>query len=135
MAGGQLVHVQLPNVIGADCRVVVEPDLSPGDRARPGLERRHVLLEPRRASTLVHDQVSSVFWLVLLCVHRHVWVVRHLRSRQQGGAAGESTGPGLARPNLHYHRLGPELRLLCRSGALVVRGNEPYWCRRVGPWA
>ena len=94
-----------------------------------------MLPEPRRASPLVHHQVSRVFRLVLQRVHRHVWVVRHLRSHQQGGAAGESTGPGLARPHLHYHPLGLELRLFRRLGALVVRGHQPYRRWRVGPWA
>ena len=88
-----------------------------------------------RASALVHHQVSRVFRLVLQGEHRHVWVVRHLLSHQQGGAAGESTGPGLACPHLHYHPLGPELRLFCCSGALVVRGHQPHWRWRVGPWA
>ena len=68
-------------------------------------------------------------------MHRHVWVVRHLRSHQQGGAAKESRGPGLARLHLHYHPLGLELRLFRRSGALVVRGHQPYRRRRVGPLA
>ena len=89
--------------------------------------------EPRQASALVHHQVSRIFQLVLQCVYRHVWVVWHLRSYQQGGAAGESTGHGLARPHLHYHPLGPELRLFRCSGALVVRGHQPQWRRRVGP--
>ena len=40
VAGGQLVHLQCPGVVRAHCRVVVESDLSPGDRARPGPERR-----------------------------------------------------------------------------------------------
>ena len=83
-----------------------------------------MLPEPRRASALVQYQVSRVFRLVLQRVHRHVWVVWHLRSHQQGGAAGESTGPRLAFPHLHYHALGPELRLFRRSGALVVRGHQ-----------
>ena len=47
----------------------------------------------------------------------------------------ESTGPGLARPDLHYHPLGQELRLYRRSGALVVRGHQPYRRRRVRSWA
>ena len=64
-------------------------------------------------------------------MHCHVWVVRHFCSYQQGGAAGESTGPGLACPHLYYHPLGLELRLLRRSGALVVRGHQPPWRRRV----
>ena len=91
--------------------------------------------EPRRASALVHHQVSRVSRLVLQRVHRHVWGMWHLCSHQQGGAAGESTGPGLAFPHLHYHPLGPELRLFRCSGALVVRGHQPYWRRRVGLWA
>ena len=131
VAGGQLVRVQRPGVVGADCRVVVESDLSSGDRARPGPERRYVLPEPRRASALVHHQVSRVSGLVLQRVHRHVWVMWHLRIHQQGGAAGESTGPGLACPTLHYHPLGPELRLFRRSGKLVVRGHQPHWRQ---PW-
>ena len=134
VAGGQLVHAQRPGVAVAARRLVVESDLSPGDRACPGPERRHMLPEQRRASALVHHQVSRVFWLVLQRVHRHVWVVRHLRSHQQGRAAGESTGPGLARPHLHYHPLGLELRLFCHLGALVVRGHQPYR-RRLGSWA
>ena len=39
-----------------------------------------MFLEPRRASALVHHQVSRVLWLVLQRVHCHVWVVRHPRS-------------------------------------------------------
>ena len=91
--------------------------------------------EPRRASALVYHQVSSVLRLVPQCVHCHVWVVRHLRDYQQGGAAGEPTGPGLACPHLHYLRLDLELRLFSRSGALVVRSHQPYQRRRVGLWA
>ena len=91
--------------------------------------------EPRRAPALVYHQVSRVLPLVLQRVHCHVWVVRHLRSYQQGGAARESTGPGLACPHLHNHPLGLELRLLCRSGALVVRSHQPHRRRRVRPWA
>ena len=91
--------------------------------------------EPRRGSALVYHQVSRVLQLVLQRVHCHVWVVRHLRNYQQAGAAGESTGPGLACPHLHYHPLSLELRLLRRSGALVVRSHQPYRRRRVGPWA
>ena len=91
--------------------------------------------EPCRASALVDHQVSRVLRLVLQRVHRHVWVVRHFRNYQRCGAAGEPTRPGLACPHLHYHPLGPELRLLRRSGALVVRIHQPYRRRRVGPWA
>ena len=91
--------------------------------------------EPHRASALVHHQVSRALRLVLQRVHCHVWVVRHLRSYQQGGAVGESMGPGLACPHLHYHALGLELRLLRRSGALVVRGHQPHRHRRVGSGA
>ena len=91
--------------------------------------------EPRQASALVYHQVSRVLRLVLQRVHCHVWVVRHLRNYQQGGAAGEPTGPGLAHPHLHYHGLGLELRLSRRSGALVVRSHQPYRRWRVGPWA
>ena len=94
-----------------------------------------MLCDPRRASALVHHQVSHVLRLVLQRVHRHVWVVRHPHSYQQGGAAGDSTGTGLARPHQHYHPLGQELRLLRCSGALVVRGHQPYQRWRVGPWA
>ena len=90
---------------------------------------------PRRASALVYHQVSRVLRFVLQCVHCHVWVLRHLRNHQRGGAAGESMGPRLACPHLHYHPLGLELRLLLRSGALVVRSHQPHRCRRVGPWA
>ena len=90
-----------------------------------------MLTEPPRASALVHHQVSRVLRLVLQRVHRHVWVVRHPRSYQQGGAAGESTVTRLARPHLHYHPLGQELRLFRRSGALVVRGHQSYRRRRV----
>ena len=91
--------------------------------------------EPRRASALVYHQVSRVLPLVLHRVHYHVWVVRHLRNYQQGGAAGEPRGPWLACPHLHYHQLGLELRLFRRSCALVVRSHQPHRCRRVGPWA
>ena len=45
-----------------------------------------MFLQPRRASALVHHQVSRVLRLVLQRVHCHVWVVRHPRSYQQGGA-------------------------------------------------
>ena len=88
-----------------------------------------------RASALVHHQVSRVFRLVLQRVHCHVWVVRHPRSYQQGGATGEPTGFGLACPHLHSYPLGPELRLSRRLGALVVRGHQPQQRRRVGPEA
>ena len=91
--------------------------------------------EPRRASALVYHQVSRVLRLVLQRVHCHVWVVRHLRNYQQGDAAGEPAGPGLACPHLHYHPLGLELRLFRRSGALVVRSHQPHRRRRVGSWA
>ena len=98
-------------------------------------ECRHMFLEPRQASALVHHQVSGVLRLVLQCVHCHVWVVRHPRSYQQGGATGEPIGFGLACPHLHYYPLGPELRLPRCFGALVVRGHQPQWRRRVGPGA
>ena len=135
VAGGQPVHVQRQSVLGADCRVVVEPDFSSGDCACPGPKCRYVFPEPRRASALVHHQVSRVSRQVLQRVHRHVRVLWHLRSHQQVGAAGEYTGPGLASPHQHYHPLGPELRFLHCSGALVVRGHQPHRRRRVGPWA
>ena len=83
----------------------------------------------------MYHQVSRVLRLVLQRVNCHVWVVRHLSDHQQGGDAKESTGPGLACPHLHYHPLGLELRLLCRSGALVVSRHQPNRRRRVGPWA
>ena len=132
VAGGQFIHAQPPGVVRADGRVVVESDLSPGVLACPGPECRNMLPEPRRASALVHHQVSRVFRLVLQRVLRHVWVVRHLRSHKQGGAAGESMATGLAFPHLHYHPRGLELRLFRRSGALIVRGHQPYRRRRVG---
>ena len=135
VAGGQLVHAQRPGVAGGDRRVVVQPDFRSGDRACPGLECHHMFNEPRRASALVHHQVSRVLRLVPQRVHCHVWVVRHLRSYQQGGATGESTGRGLACPHLHYYPLGLELRLLRRSGALVIRGHQPHRRRHVGPGA
>ena len=91
--------------------------------------------EPRQAPALVYHQVSRVLRLVFQCVHRHVRVVRHLCNYQQGGAAREPTGPGLACPHLQYHPLGLELRLCRRSGTLVVRSHQPYRRRRVGPWA
>ena len=91
--------------------------------------------DPCRASALVDHQVSRVLRLVLQRVHRHVWVVPHFRDYQQGGTAGQPTGPGLECPHLHYHPLAPELHLLCRPGALVVRSHQPYRRRRVGPWA
>ena len=91
--------------------------------------------EQRRASALVYHQVSRVLRLVLKRVHCHLWVVRHLRNYQQGGAAGEPTGPGLARPHLHYHPLSLELCLFRGLGALVVCSHQPYRRRRVGPWA
>ena len=135
LGGGQLVHAQRPGVAGADRRVVVQSDICSGDRACPGPECRHMFPEQCGASALVHHQVSCVLWLVLQRVHCHVWVVRHSRSYQQGGAAGESTGPGLACPHLHDHPLGLGLCLLCRSGALVVRSHQPHRRRRVGLWA
>ena len=135
VAGGQLVHAQRPGVAGADRRVVVQPDLRPGDRACPGLKCRHMFLKPRRAPALVHHQVPRVLRLVLQRVHCHVWVVRHPRSYQQGGATGEPTGFGLVRLHLHYYPLGPELRLPRRLGALVVRGHQPQRRRRLGPGA
>ena len=94
-----------------------------------------MFLEPQRASALVYHQVSRVLQLVPQRLHCHVWVVQHPRDYQQGGAAGESTGSGLACPHLHYHALGLELRLFRRSGALVVRSHQPYRRRCVGPWA
>ena len=80
VAGGQLVHARCQSVVRADCRVVVESDLSSVDRARPGLERRSVLPEPCRAAALVHQQVPCVPPLVLQRVYRHVWIVWHPRS-------------------------------------------------------
>ena len=123
LAGCQLVHAQRPSVARADRRVVVQSDFCSCDRACPGLECRHMFPEPRRASALVHHQVSCALWLVLQRVHCHVWVVQHLGSYKQGGAVGESTGPGLACPHLHYHPLGLELRLLRRSGAFCCDEN------------
>ena len=120
---------------GADRWVVVQPDFRSGDRAWRGPKCRHMFLEARQASALVHHQVSCVLRLVLQRVHCHVWVVRHPRSYEQGGATGESTGLGLACPHLHYYPLGPELRLPRRLGALVVRGHQPQRLWRVGPGA
>ena len=57
-----------------------------------------MLPDPRRVSAPVHHQVSHVLRLVLQRVHRHVWVVRYPCSYQQGGTAGESTGPGWPAP-------------------------------------
>ena len=94
-----------------------------------------MFLEPRQASPLVHHQGSRVLRLVLQRVHCHGWVVRHPHRYQQGGATGESTGLGLACPHLHYYPLRLELRLPRRSGALVVRGQQPQRRRRVGPGA
>ena len=135
VAGGQLVHAQRPGVARGYPRVVVQPDFRFGDRACPGPKCRHMFLEPRKASALLHHQVSRVLRLVLQRVHCHVWVMRDPRSYQQGGATGESTGFGLACPNLHFYPLGLELRLPRRSGALVVRGHQPQRRRRVGPGA
>ena len=135
VAGGQLVHAQRPGVAGVDRRVVVQSDFCPSDCACLEPECRHMFPEPRRASALVHHQVSRVLRLILQRVHFHVWVVRHLRSYQQGGAAGESTRPGLACPHLHYHPLGLQLRLFHRSGALVVRGHQSDRRPRLGSWA
>ena len=135
VAGGQLVHAQRPGVAGADRRLVVWSDPCSSGRACPGPERRHMFPEPRRASALVYHQVSRFLRLVHQRVHCHVWVVRHPRNYQQGVAAGESTGPGLACPHLHYHPLGLELRVLRHSGALVIRSHQPHRHRRVGPWA
>ena len=135
VAGGQLVNAQRPGVAGADRWVVVQPDLRSGVRACPGPKCRHMFHEPRRASVLVHHQVSRVLQLVLQRVQCHVWVVRHPCSYQQGGATGDSTKCGLACPHLHYYPLGPELRLSRRLGALVVRGHQPQRRRRVGPGA
>ena len=75
VAGGQLVHAPYPSVVRADCRVVVESNLSSGNRAHPGSKRRYVFAEPRRASALVHHQVPCVFRMVLQRVYRHVRVV------------------------------------------------------------
>ena len=113
----------------------VQPDLRSGDRACAGPYCRHMYLEPRRAPALVHHQVSRVLRLVLQRVYCHVWVVRHPRSHQQGGATGEPTGFGLACPHLHYYPLSPELRLPRRLGALVVRGHQPQRRQCVGPGA
>ena len=135
MARGHLVHAQHPSVVGADCWVVMEWELSSGDRARPREELPYVLPEPRRAFALVHHQVSRVCRLVLQRVHGHVRVVWHLRSHQQGGAVGESTGPGLAFPHLHHRPLGSELHLLRCPGALAIRGHQPHRRPRVGPSA
>ena len=135
VSGGQVVHAQRPGVAGADRRVVVQSDPCSSNGAWAGPDRRHMFPEPTRNSALVHHQVSRVLWLVLRGIHCHVWVVRHLRSYQQGSAAGESTRPGLTCPHLHDHPLGLELRLLRRSGAWVVRRHEPHRHRRVGPWA
>ena len=88
VAGGQLVYAQCQSVVGAGCRVVVEPDLGSCDRARPGSERHQVLPEPSCATVLVHHQMPIVLGLVLQRVHRHMWIVWHCRSHQQGGAAG-----------------------------------------------
>ena len=135
VAEGQLVHAQRPGVAGVDCWVVVQSGFRSGDRACPGPECRHMFPEPRRASALVHHQVPRALWLILQRVHCHVWVMRHFRNYKQGGAVGESTGPGLVCPHLHYHPLGSELRLLRRPGALVVRGHQPHRRRHVGPGA
>ena len=81
VARGQVVNVQSPSVVRADCQVVVESDLSSGDRARRGPERRYVFAEPRRASSLVHHQVSRVSRLVPQRVQPHVRVVWHRCSR------------------------------------------------------
>ena len=135
VAGGQLVNAQRPGVAGADRQVVVQPDFCSGNRACPGPKCRHMFLEPRRASALVHHQVSRVLRLVLPRVHCDVWVVRHPRSYQQGGATGASTGLELACLHLQCYPLGLELRLPRRSGALVVRGHQPQRLRRVGPEA
>ena len=40
-------------------------------------------------------------------------------------------GLGWPAPTLHYHPLGQELRLFRRSGALVVRGHQPYRPRHI----
>ena len=65
VAGGQLVPAQRPGVAGADRRVVVQSDFCSSDRACPGPECRHMFPEPRRASALVHHQVSCAHRLVL----------------------------------------------------------------------
>ena len=58
-----------------------------------GVAEDTVLHSPQRwqvacwASALVHHQVPCVLGLVLQRVHRHVWIVWHCRSHQQGGAA------------------------------------------------
>ena len=111
VAGGQLVHAQRPGVAGADRWLVVQPDFCSGDCACQGPKCRHMFLEPGRASALVHHQVSRVLRLVLQRVHCHVWVVRHPRSYQQGGATEESTGAwaGLPPPALLPTRPGAAL--------------------------
>ena len=133
MAGSQLAHVQRLGVVRADCQVVGESDLRSSNHAHTVDERCYVLPEPGQASALVHHQVSRVTRPVLQRVHRHVWAVWHFCSHQECSAAGESTGPGPAIPHLHYHTLGPELRLFRRSGALAVRCHQPHWRQRVGP--
>ena len=60
VAGGKLVHAQRPGVARANRRVVSQPDFCSGDRACPGPKCRHMFLAPRRASALVHHQVSRV---------------------------------------------------------------------------
>ena len=122
VAGDQLVNAQRPGVAGADCRVVVQPDLRSGDPACPGPKCRHMLLEPRRASALVHHQVSRVLRQVLQCVHCDVWVVRHPRSYQQGGA---TETPGV------WAGLPPPALLPTRPGAALA---PPLGC--IGrPWS
>ena len=88
VAGSQLVYAQFQSVVGAACRVFVESDLGSGDRARTGSERRQVLLEPCRASALLHHQVPCVLGLVLQRVQCHVWILWHCRSHQQGSVTG-----------------------------------------------
>ena len=123
VAGGQLVHAQRPGVAGADRRLVVQQDLRSGDRACAGPKCRPMFLETRRASALVHHQVSRVLRLVLQRVHCHVWVVRHPPSYQQGRCHGGVHGVGAGPPT-------PAL-LSTRPGAALA---PPLGC--IGrPWS
>ena len=78
--GSQLVYTQGQPGVCTDHRVIMEPDLGPGDGTLPGLGRCQVLLEPHWALALMLHYVLCVFGLVLQRVQRHVLVLWHHRS-------------------------------------------------------
>ena len=83
----------------------------------------HLVVHQRGGLAWLKEHVTALRSWASTIAGAELRLLHHLCSYQQGGAAGESTGPGLACPHLQYHPLGLELRLLPRSGALVVRGH------------